>query len=84
MVYKITHIIGGDLWGIWEKNQYKFNEVEAIAYMKQILNGLKDLHAMNVIHRDLKLPNILVHNSVLKIGDLGFAKLLSNKVDLCI
>lgn len=29
---------------------------------------------MNVIHRDLKLPNILISNNVLKIGDLGFAK----------
>ena len=33
---------------------------------------------MNVIHRDLKLPNILISNSVLKIGDLGFAKRLES------
>jgi serine/threonine protein kinase len=50
--------------------------------MKQILNGLKDLHALNVIHRDLKLPNILINDAVLKIGDLGFAKRLNDKVAL--
>jgi len=41
---------------------------------------MKALHLLNVIHRDLKLANILVHNGVLKIADLGFAKQLDNKV----
>jgi serine/threonine protein kinase len=44
--------------------------------MKQILNGMKALHELNVIHRDLKLPNILKNDETLKIGDLGFAKRL--------
>ena len=35
---------------------------------------------MNVIHRDLKLPNILISNGILKIGDLGFAKRLDDRV----
>lgn len=37
------------------------------------------LHEMNVIHRDLKLPNIMISNNTLKIGDLGFAKRLEDK-----
>jgi serine/threonine protein kinase len=41
--------------------------------MKQILNGMRGLHELNVIHRDLKLANILIHNGILKIADLGFA-----------
>ena len=36
------------------------------------------MHEKNVIHRDLKLPNILIANDVLKIGVLGFAKRLEN------
>lgn len=47
--------------------------------MKQILNGMKALHELNVIHRDLKLPNILKNDETLKIGDLGFAKRLDRK-----
>lgn len=35
---------------------------------------MKALHVLNVIHRDLKLSNLLIHNGVLKIADLGFAK----------
>jgi serine/threonine protein kinase len=37
---------------------------------------------MNVIHRDLKLPNILISNNILKIGDLGFAKRLESEHSL--
>ena len=40
------------------------------------------LHEMNVIHRDLKLPNILISNGILKIGDLGFAKRLDDRVSI--
>ncbi|CAD8156581.1 unnamed protein product [Paramecium octaurelia] len=64
----------GDLEQLWKKKNRIIPEVEAIQYIKQILNGMRGLHEMNVIHRDLKLPNILISNNVLKIGDLGFAK----------
>jgi len=35
---------------------------------------MKELHKRNIIHRDLKLANILVNNNECKIGDFGFAK----------
>jgi serine/threonine protein kinase len=41
---------------------------------------MKGLHEHNVIHRDLKLANLLMHNNVIKIADLGFAKKLDYKV----
>lgn len=31
------------------------------------------------MHRDFKLANVLLHNSVCKIADLGFAKQLREK-----
>ena len=34
------------------------------------------------MHRDFKAANILLHNSVCKIADLGFAKVLSQKKGL--
>jgi serine/threonine-protein kinase ULK/ATG1/polo-like kinase 4 len=43
---------------------------------------MKGLHELNVIHRDIKLENILIHKGVLKIGDLGFAKRLTDKVNI--
>lgn len=32
------------------------------------------MHEKNVIHRDFKPENILIHNSVFKICDFGVAK----------
>jgi serine/threonine protein kinase len=42
--------------------------------LKQILNGFKGLHQVAAMHRDFKLANILLHQNVCKIADLGFAK----------
>lgn len=78
IVFPLTPL-EGDFDGLWENNGCQFPEDDALSYLKQMLNGMKALHACNVIHRDLKMPNILVHNDVLKIGDLGFAKQLSTK-----
>lgn len=41
--------------------------------MYQILKGLSTIHSQNMIHRDLKLLNILLtnNNQDVKIGDLG-------------
>lgn len=35
---------------------------EAVQFYKQLLNGFKSFHEFNIIHRDLKLPNIIMHN----------------------
>jgi serine/threonine protein kinase len=31
------------------------------------------------MHRDFKLPNLLLHNRVCKIADLGFAKQIKDQ-----
>lgn len=50
--------------------------------MRQILRGLKELHANLIIHRDLKPENILIkfdeeNRCVVKITDFGLSKRLS-------
>lgn len=32
------------------------------------------MHKINIIHRDLKSKNILLHDGILKIGNFGLAK----------
>jgi serine/threonine protein kinase len=48
---------------------------EIVGHMRQILEGLKVLHAKTV-HRDLKPENVLVAADKLKIGDFGLAKFI--------
>jgi len=65
---------------------------EIVQYlMRQILNGLSFLHSKNIIHRDLRLDNLLVYfnsdkdkaslnmlNSKIKISEFSFSKILKN------
>ena len=46
-------------------------------YICQILVGLKKLHDLKIIHRDIKSANLFLSNNfeILKLGDLGIAKL---------
>ena len=47
------------------------------SYLTQLVSGVVYIHAQGVIHRDLKLANVLVkkvpHGMVLKIADFGMA-----------
>ncbi len=49
-------------------------EKEAVFFLKQIMNGFRELRKHRIIHRDFKLSNLLVNNDILKIGDFGLAK----------
>ena len=69
---------------------------EIVQYlMRQIINGLDEFHSNNILHRDLKLDNILINfpsendkislnmlNSSVKISDFGFSSILKNENDL--
>jgi serine/threonine protein kinase len=52
------------------------SEVVARSYFHQLIQGLEECHAKGVIHRDLKLENVLLtSNYTLKIADFGLAEL---------
>ena len=81
---------GGELAGALEKYKEKygkpFSEELVQYFMRQIIDAFKYIHANGVIHRDIKLENILLHykteedknnlnlmNATAKIIDFGFA-----------
>ena len=54
-----------------KKNKNKQDEEQAIDLFRSILEGVRHLHSRNIIHRDIKAENIMLSNSIAKIGDLG-------------
>ena len=67
---------GGDLLN-YVRRRRKIDEDVAKVLFKQLIEGLQYMHSKNVVHRDIKLENILLDNlGRVRICDLGASKLI--------
>ena len=90
----MEYINGGSLTDCLKSYQKKYGKSfpeEIVQYlMRQIVNTIKYIHSLNIIHRDLKLDNIMVNfnnesdksnlnmmSAQIKVIDFGFAIQLS-------
>ena len=79
----LEYMEGKDLYEYLQVKTKSLKEehVKNIAF--QIGQGLQYLHTYGIIHRDLKLENIMMSDmsddAVPKINDFGFAKVLAQK-----
>ena len=68
---------GGDLLQYLKKKK-QLDEYEIQGIIHQIAQGLKELYRKEIIHRDIKLQNILISSDgpspVIKIADFGLAR----------
>lgn len=82
----MEYVSGSSLWSYLKKKPNRMlPETIARRYFSQIASGVHYCHGMNIIHRDLKLENIMLDTSNnVKIIDFGFATFttLGNKIKL--
>ena len=67
---------GGSLLD-YVRGKKRLSEAEACAFMHQVLRGLENCHENGVVHRDIKLENLLLdEESRKKIIDFGLSAIL--------
>jgi serine/threonine protein kinase len=70
---------GGDLAAVIARNaraRTRMREAQLLGYFVQLLAALAHVHALGVIHRDVKASNVLLtaQQSLVKLGDFGISK----------
>ncbi|CAH8383765.1 unnamed protein product [Eruca vesicaria subsp. sativa] len=77
-VYIVYELMDTDLQRILRSNQtLSHDQCRVLVY--QPLRGLKNVHSANILHRDLRLSNVLLNSKhKLKIGDFGLARTTSD------
>eukprot|EP00834_Sanchytrium_tribonematis_P004878 NODE_264_length_11354_cov_1.067170.p3 type:complete len:434 gc:universal NODE_264_length_11354_cov_1.067170:4469-5770(+) len=68
----LEYCSGGDIFDYIELNG-KLNESESRKFFKQIVSAIEYCHGRHVLHRDLKLENLLLDDHMnIKVADFGF------------
>ncbi|RZT21673.1 serine/threonine protein kinase [Fictibacillus sp. BK138] len=61
------------------RDQHTYSENETITIFLELLNIIETFHENGIIHRDLRIPNIIQRNGKLYIIDFGLACFLSDR-----
>ena len=64
----------GARWGIDRGEGQRLTPDELIPTLVSVADGLADLHARGVVHRDVKPSNILFASDRAKLADFGLAR----------
>ncbi|GAB6031374.1 Serine/threonine-protein kinase plk4 [Chamberlinius hualienensis] len=76
LILELCH--NGEMDSYIKKHTKVLTEDEARPFMRQIVEGVLYLQSQNIMHRDLKLSNLLLTNDMkIKIADFGLATQLS-------
>ncbi|CAK8533465.1 unnamed protein product [Lathyrus sativus] len=77
-IYLVFEYMEHDLAGLVSRPDIVFTDSQIKCYMRQLLSGLEHCHVRGIMHRDIKVSNILLNNEgILKIGDFGLANTIS-------
>ena len=81
-IFIVMEYVCGDLLGFIRKRG-KLSESVSKLIFKQLIEGLKYIHRKKVVHRDIKLDNILIDlTNTIKICDFGVSRKFTDKDEL--
>lgn len=80
-IYIVMELLqGGDMYSYLEKRDFHLSEARACSIMHSLATALYYLHSYGIVHRDLKLDNIMMvdetEESNVKIVDFGLSKIV--------
>lgn len=78
-IYLVFEYLDQDLKKMLDSTQYGLPNKLAKSYLFQLLKAIGFCHSRRIIHRDLKLQNILVNkkDNIIKLADFGLARNMS-------
>jgi hypothetical protein len=76
----VTEFASGGSLSAHVRAQGRLPPAEAKAVAMDVLAGLRELHSLDIVHRDLKADNVLYAGQRWKLGDFGISKNLSRLV----
>ncbi len=77
--YILEYIEGEVYEDILRKDRYQFTREEIYEVCGQLLNFIEILHSCNIVHRDIRLPNVIKKdNNELSLIDFGLARIMDH------
>lgn len=75
----LEHKAGWTLEQMLFKQHYRFTPNEIFHIGCQLIQILKHLHDKNIVHRDIRIPNVVIHNGKVSLIDFGLARWVNKR-----
>jgi serine/threonine protein kinase len=72
--YTMQHIEGKNFEQLIFHDGQRYSEIEAFRIANQLLEHIHYLHEQQLIHRDIRIPNVIKNGSEIVLIDLGLAR----------
>jgi serine/threonine protein kinase len=81
--YLVMELVPGKSFAEVIRGLGRLPESQAVEIILKVATALQQVHALNLVHRDVKPDNILLApGGVVKLTDLGLVKVLDDDIDL--
>ncbi len=78
--YILEYIEGRVFEDLLAEDEYKFSKDDIYKVCSQLLEIVEVLHKNNIVHRDIRLPNVILkENEELALIDFGLARIIDDK-----